>query len=130
MNVKLGSAPAAWGVSFPNDPKQTPWSRYLDEVAQAGYAWTELGPYGYLPTDLPTLRGELERRNLKLSGGFIMRPLEDPAAWPTIEREVLDAGELLAGLGAKFLVLIDDLYADQVTGICKFRLLKHLLRFV
>ena len=51
MNVRLGSAPAAWGVSFASDPKQTPWTRYLDEVAEAGYTWTELGPYGYLPTD-------------------------------------------------------------------------------
>ncbi|MBI4025041.1 MAG: TIM barrel protein [Verrucomicrobia bacterium] len=54
MNIKVGSAPDAWGVWFPNHPKQTPWQRFLDEVAEAGYEWIELGPYGYLPTDLYT----------------------------------------------------------------------------
>ncbi len=52
MNIQIGSAPDSWGVWFPSDPKQTPWQRFLDEIVAAGYEWTELGPYGYLPTDL------------------------------------------------------------------------------
>ena len=36
MNIRIGSAPDSWGVWFPSDPKQTPWERYLDEVAAAG----------------------------------------------------------------------------------------------
>ena len=56
VNVKIGSAPDSWGVWFAEDPKQIPWQRFLDEVAEAGYEWIELGPYGYLPTDLNTLR--------------------------------------------------------------------------
>lgn len=40
-------------------------------MAEAGYAWTELGPYGYLPTAEATLRGELKQRGLKLCGGAI-----------------------------------------------------------
>ncbi len=116
MPIKIGSAPAAWGVNFPSDPHQTPWSRYLDEVAEAGYEWTELGPYGYLPTDRVTLERELGQRGLKLAGGFLMPVLEDPEAWPDIEKTLLSLGELLAGLDAKFLVLIDDEYTDQHTG--------------
>lgn len=116
MNVRIGTAPAAWGVNFPRDPKQTPWTRYLDEAAEAGYDWTELGPYGYLPTDASTLRQELDRRDLKLAGGFVMHALEDPAAWPKIERDVHAAGDLVVALGAQFLVLIDGQYTDEVTG--------------
>ncbi|HZW30083.1 MAG TPA: sugar phosphate isomerase/epimerase [Isosphaeraceae bacterium] len=116
MNIKIGSAPDNWGVWFPSDPKQTPWNRYLDELVEAGYEWTELGPYGYLPTDLPTLRAELARRGLKVSGTFAMAHLEDPAAWPDLERQVLGGGELLAALGARFLVFIDDTYSDLFTG--------------
>ena len=59
MNVTIGSAPDNWGVWFPSDPLQIPWQRFLDETAEAGFEWTELGPYGYLPTDVPTLRAEL-----------------------------------------------------------------------
>lgn len=116
MEIKVGSAPDSWGVWFPSDPKQTPWSRFLDEIAEAGYEWTELGPYGYLPTDLPTLRAELEKRNLKVAATFALANLEDPAHWPGLEKQVLGAGELLAALGAKYLVLIDDSYTDLFTG--------------
>ncbi|HBY94851.1 MAG TPA: hypothetical protein DEP84_12990 [Chloroflexi bacterium] len=116
MNVRIGSAPDSWGVWFPDDPRQTPWQRFLDEIAAAGYEWTELGPYGYLPTDLPTLRAELEKRGLKVSGTFAMAHLEDPEYWPEVERQVLGAGELLAALGARFLVLIDDTYTNLWTG--------------
>ena len=116
MHVEIGSAPDSWGVWFPSDEKQIPWDRCLDEMAKAGYTWTELGPYGYLPQDVPTLKKELANRNLKVTGGFIMRPLEDPQAWPDIERETLGAGELIASVGGKFLILIDDTYSNLFTG--------------
>lgn len=116
MNIKVGSAPDSWGVWFPSDPKQTPWQRYLDEVAAAGYEWTELGPYGYLPTDPATVRTELQRRGLKMIGSTAMSHLEDPACWPDLEKQVLGGGELSASLGGKFLVLIDDVYSDLFTG--------------
>ena len=116
VNIKIGGSPDAWGVWFANDPTEIPWPRFLDEVAQAGYEWIELGPYGYLPTDPARLRSELDRRGLKASASFALASLEDPAAWPELQRQVLGAGELLAASGAKFLVLIDDLYADLYTG--------------
>jgi inosose dehydratase len=112
MNVKIGSAPDSWGVWFPSDPKQTPWQRYLDEVVEAGYEWTELGPYGYLPTDIPTLRSELGRRGLKVAASCVMHNLWDPAEWPEVERQTLGVGEALAELGGRFLVLIDDTYTN------------------
>src|ERR1039457_7712368 len=70
MSITIGTAPDSWGVWFPSDPKQTPWHRFLDEVVEAGFEWIELGPYGYLPTDIEVLRHELNRRRLKVSGTF------------------------------------------------------------
>ena len=32
--VKVGVAPDSWGVWFANDPRQTPWTRYLDEATE------------------------------------------------------------------------------------------------
>lgn len=116
MKVRVGSAPVSWGVWFPSDPRQIPWPRFLDEVAEAGYEWIELGPYGYLPTDLATLRAELDKRALKVSATFIMRSLHESSTWPDIEEEVLGAGELLAHFGAKFLVVIGSTYTDLFTG--------------
>ncbi len=68
MNLKIGTAPDDWGVWFPSNEKQTPWSRYLDEMVEAEYEWTELGPVGYLPTDPTTLRSELNKRGIKVTG--------------------------------------------------------------
>jgi inosose dehydratase len=116
MDIKVGVAPDSWGVWFASDPKQTPWQRFLDEVVAAGYEWIELGPYGYLPTDLSTLRAELQRRGLKVTAGFAMHNLEDQERWPALERQVHAVGELLAGLDATFLVLIDETYTDLFSG--------------
>jgi inosose dehydratase len=116
MNVNIGSAPDSWGVWFASNPNQPPWQRFLDEVAEAGYEWIELGPYGYLPTDLSTLRAELDKRGLKVAATYAMGNLEEPSAWPELEKQVLGAGELLAALVAKFLVLIDDSYTDLLTA--------------
>jgi inosose dehydratase len=116
MNVRIGTAPDSWGVWFPNDPKQPPWDRFLDEVGESGYEWIELGPPGYLPTHLPVLKRELDERGLKVSATVVMRHLEDPAAWPQIERDVRAAGFLLSSLRAQFLVLVDDFYTDLLTG--------------
>ena len=116
MDVKIGSAPDSWGVWFPSDDKQIPWQRCLDEIAEAGYEWTELGPYGYLPTDRATLQNELSKRGLRASGTFAMGHLEDDAAWPGLEKQILGAGESLAYLGAEYLILIDDTYTNLWTG--------------
>lgn len=69
-----------------------------------------------MPNDLATLRAELAKRDLKVSGTFVIGDLVSPAAWAALERQVLGAGELLAALGAKFLVLIDGTYTDERTG--------------
>ena len=116
MNVMIGTGPDSWGVWFGEDEKQTPWHRYLDEIVEAGYEWTELGPYGYLPTDFDTLKGELDKRNLKVSGTFAMEFLDDPEYWPSLEKQVMGAGENLAKLNAKYLVLIDNTYTNPFTG--------------
>ena len=58
-HLGLGTAPDSWGVWFPEDPRQVPWTRFLDEASRAGYEWIELGPFGYLPTEPERLRDEL-----------------------------------------------------------------------
>jgi inosose dehydratase len=110
MAVRLGTAPDSWGVWFPDDPRQTPWQRYLDEVVEAGYTITELGPFGYLPTDPATLRRELSARGLTLSGGTFGGPLSDPASLADLEEQVRRVGDLVGTLGGTHLVLLPGGY--------------------
>ena len=64
--LRLGTAPDSWGVWFPEDPHQVTWQQYLDEVAKAGYVYTEQGPQGFLPQDPAQLRDELASRGLQV----------------------------------------------------------------
>src|SRR5262245_9555166 len=116
MNIKVGTGPDNWGVWFPQDDKQTPWNRYLDEVVQAGYDLTELGPYGYMPASSETLRRELDSRGLKLEAGFTFGDFSDPAKWDDLVKETVGAGALASSLGARFHLLIDYPYTNLFTG--------------
>ena len=116
MNVQVGSAPDSWGVWFPSDPQQMPWTRFLDEIAAVGYKWIELGPYGYLPTDVEQLREELARRDLRTAGTFVQFDLGRDGAWEQAAEEVSFTCELLRQLGAPHLILIDEIYSDTHTG--------------
>ncbi len=116
MQLEIATAPDSFGVWFAKDDRQIDWRRYLDEAAAAGYRWTELGPVGYLPTEPEALAAELDRRGLRACGQVVMLALEDPAIWPELERQIEAAGALLEALGARHLVLIDDMYTDLHTG--------------
>lgn len=114
--VKLGSAPDSWGVWYADDPQQTPWERFLDEVAAAGYTRIELGPYGYLPTDPVRLREELDRRGLEMTAGTIFEHLHRPDSWDSTWAGVSAAASLTAAMGARHLVVIPDFWRDPATG--------------
>lgn len=117
--LRLGTAPDSWGVWFPDDPRQTPWSRYLDEVRDAGYKWTELGPYGYLPTDPGRLRDELDRRDLTLTGGTVFVGLQRGKEALAQAKADCDIEMATIGpLGARHVVILPEGYTDldgQVT---------------
>ncbi len=112
----LGSAPDSWGVWFPDEPQQTPWTRFLDEFQTAGYRWLELGPYGYLPTDPGRLREELDRRGLKLSGGDAAGGLQRADAWDAVLAETRKVCELVKALGGRYVVFLPDMYRDISDG--------------
>lgn len=115
--LKLGTAPDSWGVWFPEDDHQVGWKQYLDEIAQAGYSWTELGPSGFLPQDPNQLREELEKRQLQVSGGTVFAGLHrgKEALQKAIEDFSKEA-RLLQAVGAKYLVHLPEQYTDMHTG--------------
>jgi inosose dehydratase len=113
----IGTAPDSWGVWFPDDPQQTPWERFLDEVVESGYKWIELGPYGYLPTDPSRLADELKARDLKVSAGTVFtafhRGLDQ---WDIAWEPARKVAELTAAVGGENIVVIPAMWRDDVTG--------------
>lgn len=120
--VKVGSAPDSWGVWFADDEQQTPWERFLDEVAAAGYTRIELGPYGYLPTDPSRLKEELDKRGLEVTAGTIFEHLHRPDSWDSTWRDVSAAAELAAAMGARHLVVIPSMWRGSNGEVVEPRL--------
>src|ERR1700751_653589 len=101
-------APDSWGVlDYPGPSWNQSYEKMLDEMVWAGYTGTELGPYGFFPTDPAVLKPQLEKRKLKLLGSFVPVVLSDPASADIAVAHIRKVGDLLATLKAPFLVLAD-----------------------
>jgi len=115
--LRLGTAPDSWGVWFPSDPHQVTWDVYLDEIARAGYVYTELGPQGFMPQDPEQLKDELAERGLVCCGGTVFAGLhKGKEALETARRTFGQEARLLAAVGAKYLVHLPEQWTDMHTG--------------
>jgi inosose dehydratase len=115
--LTLGTAPDSWGVWFPLDDHQVGWKQYLDDVQNAGYVWTELGPQGFLPQDPAQLRQELDQRGLKVCGGTVFAGLHKGKE--ALDKAIADfsrEAKLLTEVGAKYLIHLPEQYTDMHTG--------------
>lgn len=106
---QFASAPDSWGVlDYPGPSWEQSYETMLDEMAEAGYTGSELGPYGFFPTDPKILAPQLEKRKLKLLASFVPVKMTDPAAGAAVIDRIRRVGNLLAALKAPFLVMADD----------------------
>ena len=94
---KLGNAPCSWGTieGTGTEAERIPYARMLDELTASGYTGTELGDYGFMPTDAGVLRRELEVRALTMLGAYVDVALADPAALDDGKHRVLTVAHLL-----------------------------------
>lgn len=111
MTLVFGTAPDSWGVWLPEHPSQPSWKQFLDEAAATGYRIIELGPYGYLPTDVSELKNELDIRGQSLIAATMVAPdLHRPSELDSLLQEVRKIAKLAAPLEAKYFVLMIETY--------------------
>jgi len=110
----VGNAPCSWGMLEFEDTKgggePVPFGRMLDELAQAGYTGTELGDWGFMPTDPTLLGAELDRRRLTMLGAFVPVALKYSSQHEDGIATAVKTARLLAsvaGTPAPYLVLAD-----------------------
>ncbi|SPE34421.1 Uncharacterized oxidoreductase YrbE (modular protein) [Candidatus Sulfopaludibacter sp. SbA6] len=111
--LRVGNAPCSWGTLEFEGAKgeQIGFARMLDELAATGYTGTELGDWGYMPTDPEALGRELKSRGLTMLGAFVPVALKDPAAHAAGVEQALRVARLLAAVAAEprpYLVLADN----------------------
>ena len=98
-NIKVGNAPCSWGVIENVEGERGGYARVLDEMAATGYAGTELGDWGFMPTDPEELRAELGARNLKLLASWVSVKLHDAAEHAASEADAVRTARQLALVG-------------------------------
>ncbi len=108
--MKIANAPCSWGVlEFDLQGKSPDYIQVLDEMQAIEYRGTELGDWGFMPTDPAQLHDELAARELEMLGAFVPVALADVEAHAAGEMSALQHARLLADVGdAPFIVLSDD----------------------
>lgn len=116
--MRVANAPVSWGVmEFDFGPDTYEFGRVLDEIRASGYQGSELGDWGFLPTDPVDLRRQLESRDLALVGAFVPVNLRDPEAHDDGADRALRTARLLSSAspdGAPLIVLADENGRDPV----------------
>ncbi|MEM7347856.1 MAG: TIM barrel protein [Chloroflexota bacterium] len=98
--IPVGNGPCSWGtLEFEGlEGERITYTRMLDELVETGYQGTELGDWGFMPTEPAALQAELDRRHVELWGDFIAVKLDDPAAHDEGEARVVEIAQLMAAV--------------------------------
>lgn len=109
--MKIGNAPCSWGVlEFDLEGEAAGYVQVLDEMAETGYKGTELGDWGFMPTDPEILAREVHSRGLVLLSAFVPVMLKSPDCHSDGETVAVRTARLLAEVEGDlpFIVLADD----------------------
>lgn len=96
--IPIGNAPCSWGtLEFEGmSGGRIAYTQMLDELVETGYTGTELGDWGFMPTEPRALQAEIRKRQLTLTGAFVPVRLADAAAHADGEQRAVQVARLLA----------------------------------
>lgn len=109
--IQVANAPCSWGaLEFELEGKSLGYRQVLDEMVETGYAGTELGDWGFMPSSPGALKQVLTSKNLELLGAFVPVALARGEAHEAGVEQALKTAGLMYGAGyAKaFIVLADE----------------------
>ncbi|MGI6154127.1 MAG: sugar phosphate isomerase/epimerase family protein [Christensenellaceae bacterium] len=115
--IKIGNCPDSWGVWFDHNDKQMDWRRFTKEFHEAGYKYTEIGPYGYMSTDAAELKDEFAKWDIVPVGGNIMFNIEEDSEMPVAIEKTKKVCKLLKDIGAEYYIIMDGMYDNLLTAV-------------
>ena len=108
--IRVASAPVSWGVMEETDASVWPSAgQVLEEIAAADYRGTELGPYGYYPTERQELRTTLANHALTLTSAFVPLRWFQQDRLPGDIEALMNVAGLLSALHCPFVVVADGM---------------------
>lgn len=114
--IKIANAPCSWGVlEFDLEGQAAGYVQVLNEMVDTGYSGTELGDWGFMPTDPRQLDHEIHSRGLKMLGAFVPVYFKDSKCHAGGIEAALRTAGLLAGVEGDqpFIILADDNGKDE-----------------
>jgi inosose dehydratase len=109
--IEIANAPCSWGVlEFDLEGQAAGYVQVLDEMVETGYAGTELGDWGFMPTDPRQLAEEIHTRGMKMLGAFVPVYFKDPKCHAGGVETAVRTARLLAGVEGDlpFIILADE----------------------
>ena len=121
--IPVANAPCSWGDLGVEglEGESIGYQQMLDELVGTGYIGTDLGDWGYMPTEPDKLRLEISRRHLTILSGYVPVALKNPETHAQGEAQALKIARLLAAVAdanaedfRPFMVVMDEIGADSV----------------
>lgn len=122
-DIRVANAPCSWGtLEFEGlGGARIEYRQMLDELLEAGYTGTELGDWGFMPTESHKLKQAIKNRNLDMLGSWVSVAFKNPDAHAAGEAQVLRVARLLAAVAdvnqsdhQPLIVLGDDNGTDPI----------------
>ena len=112
--IRIANAPCSWGVIEGIEGERGGYRRVLDEMQETGYIGTELGDWGFMPTDAGALRADLDARGLGLVGSWVSVNLENADCHRQSASDAVRTARQLARVGGPdaMIVLGNDPYGN------------------
>ena len=109
QRIRIGNAPCSWGVLESElEGQAAAADQVLWEMDSAGFEGTELGDWGFMPTEPEPLRALLGKHNLELVGAFVPVALVDERAHEAGVAEAVKVARLLAALSDEAFIVLAD----------------------
>jgi inosose dehydratase len=109
--IQIANAPCSWGaLEFELEGKSLGYEQVLSEMVETGYAGTELGDWGFMPSISIELNSVLTNKKLQLLGAFVPVAMAiEEAHEAGVELALKTAGLMYdAGYKNAFIVLADE----------------------
>lgn len=101
LMARVATAPISWGIcEVPNWGEQLPADRVAQEMADCGFAATELGEHGFFPSDPDDLLAYLAPFNLQMIGGFVSLIMHEPNEEEATLAQATEVADFFQAAGA------------------------------
>ncbi len=114
--IKVANAPCSWGVIENIEGERITYKKVLNEIQETGYTGTELGDWGFMPTDPAQLSEELTSRGLEMVGSWVTVHMQKPEKLDEDIALAVKTAKLMAAVGGDtpIVVLGNDPFVDPV----------------